>query len=61
MTYEQLCEEEKELLFKKSSDDKENTATITVMSLRKIAQNMLNVAYFPIDFSKSTLEPIEEY
>jgi len=61
MTYEQLCEEEKELLFKRLADDKENTVTVSVMSLRKIAENMLNVSYFPIDFSKSNLEPIEEY
>ena len=31
-----MCQEEKELLFEKSSDDKEN-AKISVMSLRKIA------------------------
>lgn len=61
MTYEEICDEQKQLLFKKSIDDKENETTVSVMSLRKIAQNMLNVNYFPIDFSKPNLEPIEQY
>jgi hypothetical protein len=31
------------------------------MSLKKIAENMLNVEYFPINFSKPQLEPSEKY
>jgi hypothetical protein len=60
MSYEDICDEENRLLFNidelERNNDKENR-TVSVMSLRKIAENMLNVIYFPIDFSKSLLEP----